>query len=367
MVVASGPTPMWYLARGSGLVSLVLLTATVVLGIVTTARWSNERWPRFSLNFVHRNVSLLAVVFIGVHVATIVIDGFAPVGWKDAVIPFVSPYRALWLGLGTLALDLMIAVIVTSLLRRRVGARTWRAVHWLSYPLWAFAVVHGLGTGTDTQSAVLLAANALCVAAVIGAVWWRAFFPDARPAARGVALSASVILPVALVVWLVAGPLATGWARRAGTPAALLAGSGTSASVAARAPSGSNGSIGPGYSATFDGTLSESGSGSQVAITIDAPLHGGGSGRLRVSIDAQDGGRGALYLRDGAVRIVDASGRTAFDGTVNDVRDGVLVALPNTSAATGLAVWFDTFDTRSGAASGTVQATGTGDDRGFDR
>jgi sulfoxide reductase heme-binding subunit YedZ len=356
---------MWYLARGSGFVSLVLLSASVVLGIVTTARWSNERWPRFTLAFVHRNVSLLAVAFIGAHVATVVVDGFAPVGWKDAVVPFVSPYRALWLGLGTLAFDLAIAVVVTSLLRRRIGARTWHAVHWLSYPLWALAVLHGLGTGTDTHSTVFLLANAACVATVVGAVWWRCFLPDAKPVARGVALSSAVILPAALVVWTVAGPLASGWARRAGTPAALLAGAGSS-TAAGSAPARPGGEIGNGYSATFDGTLTQSGAGQQVTLTIDGPLHDGQSRRLHVSIDAQDDGSGSLLVRNGTVRIVDGSGRTAFDGSVSDVRDGVLVASSST-AGTALAIRFDTLDTRGGAASGTVQALGGNDGGRFGR
>ena len=319
---------------------------------------------------MHRNVTLLAVAFIGVHVATIVLDGFAPVGWKDAVIPFASSYRAVWLGLGAVAFDLMVAVIITSLLRVRVGARTWRAVHWLSYPLWALAVLHGLGTGTDTHGAVFLIANASCVAAVLGAVVWRSFLPGTRPVARRAVLSLVAVLPFALLVWLVVGPLAAGWARRAGTPAALLAGSSSSgaATAAPPEPSRSNGAIGQGYSATFDGTLRESGNGQLVTVTVDAPLQRGGSGRLMVSIDAQNDGRGSLFVRDGTVRIVDPSGHTTFDGSVGSVRDGVLVASPSSGASTSLAIQFDTLDARSGAASGTVQAVAGGrDEDGFDR
>ena len=119
----SGPTAMWYLARGSGVVTLVLLTASVVLGIVTSVRWSSRRWPRFVIEFLHRNVALLVVTFLGIHVATVVVDGFAPIGWKDAVVPFVSAYRPLWLGLGAIAFDLVVALVVTSLLRHRIGHR----------------------------------------------------------------------------------------------------------------------------------------------------------------------------------------------------------------------------------------------------
>ena len=153
----SGPTAMWYLARGSGVVTLVLLTASVVLGIVTSVRWSSPRWPRFVIEFLHRNVGLLVVVFLCIHVATVVIDGFAPIGWKDAVVPFVSAYRPLWLGLGAIAFDLVVALVVTSLLRHRIGQRTWRVLHWFAYVCWPVAVLHGLGAGTDAKLGIVLA------------------------------------------------------------------------------------------------------------------------------------------------------------------------------------------------------------------
>src|SRR6516165_187432 len=101
---------LWYVARASGLVSLVLLTGSMLLGIVTSVHWASERWPRFATSMLHRNLSLLAVVFLGVHVASVVVDGFAPIGWLDAVVPFASPYRTLWLGLGAVALDLVLAL-----------------------------------------------------------------------------------------------------------------------------------------------------------------------------------------------------------------------------------------------------------------
>ena len=116
-----GPSPLWYATRGSGVVTLVLLTAAVCLGILTTVRWRTDRLPRFVVAGLHRNLTLLAVAFLAVHVATAIADGFAPIGLRDAVVPFLSPYRPLWLGLGTLACDLLIAVVLTSLLRARLG------------------------------------------------------------------------------------------------------------------------------------------------------------------------------------------------------------------------------------------------------
>jgi methionine sulfoxide reductase heme-binding subunit len=215
---------MWYFTRGTGLVALLLLSASVVLGIVEVSAWSGPHWPRFVTAGLHRNISLLAVVFVGVHIATSVLDGFAPIGWLDSVVPFLSPYRPFWLGLGALAFDLMLAVVVTSLVRRRLGYPAWRTIHWLSYACWPIALVHGFGTGTDTRLGWVLLVSLTCLAAVLGAVWWRLWKAAATGSAeqapvRAAAAVASVAVPLMVVVWLVVGPLRPGWAARAGTPA----------------------------------------------------------------------------------------------------------------------------------------------------
>src|SRR5579862_445448 len=226
-LTSTGAKALWYLTRGTGLVALVLLTVSVLLGVLEVKRWSSSRWPRFVTAGLHRNVSLLAVMFLAVHIATAVVDGFAPIGWLDAVIPFRSPYRPLWLGLGAVATDLLIALVLTSLLRGRIGYRAWRAVHWTAYACWPVALVHGLGTGSDTKLGWVLALYLGSLVAVAAAVWWRlaeAWRPTVRRTEVTVAATvASVVLPLAIVAWLLAGPLRPGWSRRAGTPASVLA------------------------------------------------------------------------------------------------------------------------------------------------
>ena len=164
---------LWYLTRGTGLVSLVLLTASVLLGILQVSRWSSPRWPRFVTAGLHKNVSLLVTAFLGVHIATAVIDGYVPIRWMDAIVPFTSAYRPLWLGLGAVAVDLLIAIIVTSLLRERIGYRAWRAVHWCTYACWPIALSHGMGIGTDTRIGPVLVLYPSCIAAVATAAGWR--------------------------------------------------------------------------------------------------------------------------------------------------------------------------------------------------
>ncbi|MBV8991834.1 MAG: ferric reductase-like transmembrane domain-containing protein, partial [Solirubrobacterales bacterium] len=224
---AAGPSALWYLTRGTGTVSLLLLTISVALGVANVRRIRTEAMPRFVLDAVHRNASLLALAFVVVHIATSILDGFAPISVLDAVIPFKSAYRPLWLGFGALAFDLLIAVVITSLLRGRFGYRTWRAVHWTAYASWPVALLHGLGTGSDTKTGWMLVLTGVCVIAVIVAVVARATagWPD-HAGARMTALAASVLTPIGLLVWLPGGPLAAGWAKEAGTPASLLAAAG---------------------------------------------------------------------------------------------------------------------------------------------
>jgi methionine sulfoxide reductase heme-binding subunit len=219
MVLAS--EGMWFLTRSSGMVALVLLTGSVALGVVTSVGWSSIQFPRFVTIGLHRNLSLVSICFLGLHVATTVLDGYAPIGWLDVVFPSLSPYRTLWLGLGTLAVDVLIVVVVTSLLRRHLSYRSWKAVHWASWGAWLVAVLHALGTGSDTMNGWAQLIYISCAAVVIAGCWWRiAVGWPAHLQPRVAALVASVLVPLIVVIWALSGPLQRGWAQRAGTPAA---------------------------------------------------------------------------------------------------------------------------------------------------
>jgi methionine sulfoxide reductase heme-binding subunit len=177
---------LWFAARGAGIVSLLLLTAVVYLGILGALRWQTPAWPRFATTGFHQNLSLLSVAFLGVHVVTAVVDPFTSLGWLAALVPFSSTYRTLWLGLGALALDLGAAVLVTSLLRNRIGRRTWRTVHWLSYAAWPLALLHGIGTGTDATAPWMVAIDVACLAVVGAAALVRVTAGRGRAAARSI-------------------------------------------------------------------------------------------------------------------------------------------------------------------------------------
>ncbi len=215
---------MWYATRASGYTALVLLSASVVLGILTSSRRSRIAWPRFVVQALHRNIALLVGVFLVVHILTSVIDPFAKLSFLDTFVPFIATYRPLWLGLGVVAFELLIAVTATSLMRHRLGWRSWRFVHLFAYACWPLAIVHGVGTGTDTKSVWALLLVAACVLAVVVALIWRLTQAGPRYRALRVLATVGTVGATALLVgWMAAGPLQHGWAKAAGTPADLLA------------------------------------------------------------------------------------------------------------------------------------------------
>jgi Ferric reductase like transmembrane component len=225
-IVVTSSTPLWYTTRATGLVALVLLTLSMAFGLLSSVRYQRPSWPRFVTIGLHRNTSLLALVFTVVHVVTTVTDSFVSIPVQDAFVPFISSYRPLWLGLGAIAFDLMLALTVTSLLRTRMSYRSWRLVHWGAYLSWPVAVLHGLGTGTDTPVRWVLGLTVACVALVAILIGWRlAYGWPSHAAARLAGGLALVLSLVAGGAWLAAGPLQPGWARRAGTPVHVVSGS----------------------------------------------------------------------------------------------------------------------------------------------
>lgn len=166
-------TALWYASRATGIVTLLMLTAVVVLGVAVQRQGRLPGLPRFGVVGLHRSVSLLSVAFLVIHVATAVADPYVTLRLTDAVLPFGAAYEPLWIGLGAVSFDLMAALIVTSLLRVRLGRPIWRAVHWLAYVSWPVAIAHSIGSSTDMQSGWLLALAVGCIVAVAAAVAWR--------------------------------------------------------------------------------------------------------------------------------------------------------------------------------------------------
>jgi hypothetical protein len=218
---------LWYSTRAAGEVALLFLTMVVAFGVMSAVRVGGRRIPRFVVAGMHRNLTLVGLGFLVVHIGTAVLDTYAPIGPADALVPFVSAYRPIWLGLGTLAFDTLLVLTATSLLRTRIGLRRWKALHWTAYGCWGTALVHALGTGTDTRASAFLILAGLCCAVTLALVGWRlAASGPGREGARVGAGLAVLLVAVLIAAWTVHGPLEAGWAKRSGTPASLFPGAG---------------------------------------------------------------------------------------------------------------------------------------------
>ena len=172
-------TVLWYLSQGTGIVSLVLYTAVMLLGIAVVGQGRLPGLPRFSVVALHRSISLLAIVFLALHIGTAILDSYVNISAISAIIPFSSSYEPLWIGLGAVAVDMMIALVVTSLLRDRINPRVWRAVHWLAYAFWPLVIAHTIGLGSGSGALISgwqLWLTILCVLAVAAAVVWRVVY-----------------------------------------------------------------------------------------------------------------------------------------------------------------------------------------------
>lgn len=350
---AHGPSVLWYVTRGAGAMTLVLLTVSVAFGVAEARLWRPAASSRFAVASVHRAVSLLALTLLTVHVASTLFDPFPRITVLAAVVPFASGYRRLWLGLGTLACDLLLAVTVTSLVRRRLGYRVWRGVHWAAYACWPVAVAHGLGTGSDAASAWMLALTVLCVGAVVIVV-------AGRLAARGlparVRVSGALGLTAAvtaLAVWLPAGPLGPGWARRAGTPASVLA----AFSPRPRAPAARRAGAHPlprAFSTTFTGRVSKGTSAGGTAVADLSLRLARPDDVLRVRLGGRALDGGGLALRRSAVTLGSTRDPARYRGRVDTLQGSQLTALVATRSGAALRL---TVDLSLGAdtASGTVQ------------
>jgi Ferric reductase like transmembrane component len=300
IIAAANAKALWYMTRGTGVVALLLLTASLVLGTLSSARWKSNRMPRFVVGGLHRNLTLLAVVFVVAHVVTTVADRFAPIHLRDGVLPFLSPYRPIWLGLGTVAFDLLLALVVTSIVRARLGLRLWRAVHWLAYASWPVALLHALGTGSDARHGWMALLGFASGTAVGVAVLVRIRRGTAAPGTRTIAFAVTILAPLALLVWYLSGPNQSGWARRSGTPTALLRGGSQKSEPAASISQTSLPT--EMFNGTLRGRLEESGPRSDglLTIAINAHVRGKVRGILRITLWGlpSDGGGVALTASD---------------------------------------------------------------------
>ena len=346
---------LWYVTRGTGAVALILLTASVALGVISAVGWRNRLFPRFAVNAVHRNLTLAAIAFVAVHVVTTVLDAYAPISLVSAVVPFSSSYRALWLSLGAVAFDLLLALTISSLARAWIPARTWRLLHWSAYAAWPIALLHALGTGSDARVGWLVAL-AIGSLALVGLAAVVRALGASRVGVRVAGVAAAVAVPIGVVVWYQNGPSQQGWARRAGTPTRLLASSRRPAAKQTKAvqPAAPPTS----FVSALSGRLSRSSrSDGLVTIHLVLRLRGGPRGAARIDLQGSPGGEGVALTASG-VSFVPATTRAVYTGSVVALEGNRVVAEVRDAAGDKLRLGFQLqIDSTAQTVSGVAVAS----------
>jgi sulfoxide reductase heme-binding subunit YedZ len=348
---------LWYATRGTGIVSLVLLTAIVVLGIAGSQRLRSDRWTRFLVVGLHRNLTMLALVFLAVHIGTSVLDSYAPIRLVDAIVPFVSAYRPVWLGLGAVAFDLLLALTVTSLLRARIGYRSWRVLHWLAYVSWPVALVHALGTGSDARVSWLQGLAIVTTLCVAAAVLVRVRTATGASAPRLAAAALVLLVPLGILVWYRTGPGGNGWAARAGTPTSLLAPKAVAKvrrTTPAALPS-------PPFTAQLSGSLSQAQQTDTqlVLLNIRGNTTGGARGVLWVRLQGAPTGGGGVQMTASGASYGPPSSPNAYVGKIVQLNGTQMVLELSSSTGTTIDLTVDLqIDSATQHISGTVSASG---------
>ncbi|HEX6799030.1 MAG TPA: hypothetical protein VF116_15075 [Ktedonobacterales bacterium] len=321
----------WDVARAGGFTAYVLLTLSVALGLLLTMQWQSAgRWPRLLNSELHNFLTLLSLIFVGVHVLAVWVDPFTRFGWSEVFIPFVSHYRPLWMALGIVALYLGLAVGLSTWMRPLIGYAWWRRLHLLTLVCYGLVTAHGLATGSDTRTwwaVMIYLGSALAIA---GLLLIRLLEP-ASPRGRAHPVWASLVA-VAVVVggfWALLGPLQSGWNASAnngnGSGARIAvansSASGNSTATPAAGNGGGAGAFGSAFSAQVQGSFSQSGPDASGTVTyaIQATLQNGATGQLGLRMSGQDDGNGEVSITSSSVTLGTAANSSLYSGQVMQI------------------------------------------------
>jgi len=350
----------WDVARAGGFVAYGLLTLAIVTGLLHSLRWSGERWPRLVNNEVHTHLTLLSLIFTVVHVIAVALDPFTAFRLNELLVPLASHYRPLWMAFGILALYLGIAVGLSTALRPRIGYRAWRMLHFMTFAVFVFATIHGLGTGSDSRTGWATAIYALSTLAVGGLATARLVVSKMIPRIRLAGAALLVMLAAGGAGWAMAGPLRAGWNAVANNGQ----GSGARVPVPGVATASAQASPLP-LSTAFEGAYRvRSGDDSEdggIRVEVQASLANGATGTLDIVLVGQDAG-GALAIQSSEVLIQELSpSKATYQGTIAGSRGSSLVLdmAGDSNGASQKMLLALVLDPSTGTAHGTITpATG---------
>jgi hypothetical protein len=328
-------TVTWNIARTGGFTAYVLLTLAVAVGLALTMKLqSPSYWPRLLNSELHNFLTLLSVVFVGVHILAVWIDPFTRFGWNEVFIPFVSHYRAMWMALGILALYLGIAIGISTWLRPLIGYAWWRRLHILTLGVFALVTIHGIATGSDTQTWWGLAIYGGSIALVGGLLCWRLLVPvNERGRSHPVIASLVGLSIVAGLIFTVAGPLRPGWNAIAnGVTSGNSLAKVVAPSTPQRTPSTSQGNntstpFANPFTASLQGILSQNGPDSSGIVTlhVNATLSNGAQGVLTIMLKGTQedfGGReSGLSITSTQVKLSQDAAIPLYQGYLTGLRN----------------------------------------------
>jgi hypothetical protein len=308
----------WTVARAGGFLAYGLLTASVVFGLVLGLGWRSKRWTRFVTTETHRFITLLGLVFIVIHGVALLLDPFIGFTPLEILVPGLSHYRPLYVGLGIVGGYLALSIWASEYLRSRIGYRWWRRFHVLAFLAWALATLHGIGNGTDTRSPWAIAVYGISAALVVGLLALR-LRPRGLPRPASLvrpAVGAAALVAVAAVgAWTYTGPMQPGWNAVANN------GRGSGSTIASStAPSTVTAAPQPvplaaqAFRDDLAGSVQQSSDGG--TLLIDANLAGTPGGRFQLQVPAtvEGGASGSFKMRN-------ATGTTCV-GTVASLQRG---------------------------------------------
>ena len=365
----------WDIARAGGFTAYILLTLSVAIGLALTLQWQSPgRWPRLLNSELHNFTTLLALIFTGIHVLAVWIDPFTSFGWNEVLIPFVSHYRPLWMAPGIVGLYLGLAIGLSTWLRPLIGYAWWRRLHVLTLVLYALVTVHGIATGSDTQTwwGVLIYTGS--VALVGGLLLSRLLTPvNARSRSHPVIATLVGLLTLIGVIWTVSGPLQPGWnavANNGNGSGSRIAQAQSPGQSPAQKQSGNQQPSSDPYASPFtaalQGTISQNGPDASGVITlhINATLSNGAQGTLVIVLQGQQtGDDGGLSISSTQVTLGQNATTALYQGTLTGLRTERrwrMTALLNKSGSSNqLALQIEMQVDNSGQVSGYVQGTPT--------
>jgi hypothetical protein len=355
----------WDIARAGGFLAYILLTLSVALGLALTMQWQTPRWPRLINNELHNFVTLLATVFVAVHILAVWIDPFTSFGLNEVLIPFVSHYRPIWMALGIIALYLGIAIGISTLLRPYIGYKVWRGLHVLTIVIFALVLVHGIATGSDTRTWWGITIYGGSILLIGSLLWQRLYYPANKQSRAHPVLAVGVVIAgIACVFWMLLGPLQPGW----NTIANNGKGNGSVQAATAKTSSSLTGNaFTPSFNGDLQGQMMQQGpdANGNITLQLNMTISNGPQGIVQVTLQGQNNGfDNDLQITHSQVTLSQSNNTPLYVGPLTRIsgeRSWNMQAVLSPTSNTGkpLQVTMRLFIQNNGQVTGTITGSTT--------